>query len=164
MAIGAARAASPVHRPTAAQARLVDDALAVAASSQAQLSDIKHVVILMQENLSFDHYFVMLSGVRGLTDPAVPTQTVSGKSYPIFDQFGYQAGTGAEASGYLQPFRLLSDPPLEDGQTTNDIGHSWAVQHQSWNGGALDSFVRATPAQTACRTARSRWATSPART
>ena len=145
MAIGAAGAASPVHRarPTDAQARLVDDALAAAASSPAQLSDIKHVVILMQENRSFDHYFGTLSGVRGFSDPAVRTQTVSGKSYPIFDQFGYQPGTGADGSGYLQPFRLLSDPPLEDGQTTNDIGHSWAVQHQSWNGGALDSFVRA---------------------
>ena len=114
MAIGAAGAASAVHRtrPTAAQARLVDDALAMAAFSPAQLSDIKHVVILMQENRSFDHYFGTLSGVRRFSDPAVPTQTVSGKSYPIFDQFGYQPGTGADASGYLQPFRLLSDPPV----------------------------------------------------
>src|SRR6202020_1925929 len=97
----------------------------------------------MQENRSFDHYFGTLSGVRGFSDPAVPTQTVAGKTYPIYDQFGYQPGTGADPSGYLQPFRLLSDPPLEDGQTTNDIGHSWAVQHQSWAGGALDAFVTA---------------------
>jgi len=60
MAIGGAgaprplgRAGAAAARPTAAQARLVDDALA-AASSQAQLSDIEHVVILMQENRSFD--------------------------------------------------------------------------------------------------------------
>jgi phospholipase C len=139
---GAAARSTGRARPTAAQARLVDDALA-AASSPAQLSDIKHVVILMQENRSFDSYFGTLSGVRGFSDPAVKTQTVSGKTYPIFDQFGYQPGTGADASGYLQPFHLVSDPPLEDGQTTNDIGHSWQVQHQSWNGGALDSFVRA---------------------
>jgi phospholipase C len=66
----------------------------------------------VQENRSFDHYFGTLSGVRRFSDPAVPTQTVSGKSYPIFDQFGYQPGTGADASGYLQPFRLLSDPPV----------------------------------------------------
>jgi phospholipase C len=144
MAIGGAGSARSPRRAglTATQARLVDDALA-AASSQAQLSDIKHVVILMQENRSFDHYFGTLSGVRGFSDPAAGTQTVGGKNYPIFDQFGYQPGTGADASGYLQPFHLVSDPPLEDGQTTNDIGHSWAVQHQSWNGGALDSFVRA---------------------
>jgi phospholipase C len=34
------------------------------------LNDIKHVVILMQENRSFDHYFGTLPGVRGFADPA----------------------------------------------------------------------------------------------
>jgi phospholipase C len=29
------------------------------------------VVILMQENRSFDHYFGTLSGVRGFSDPGV---------------------------------------------------------------------------------------------
>jgi phospholipase C len=33
------------------------------------LADIKHVVILMQENRSFDHYFGTLAGVRGFNDP-----------------------------------------------------------------------------------------------
>jgi phospholipase C len=47
---------------TDAQARLIDEATASAGS--ASLSDIQHVVILMQENRSFDHYFGTLSGVR----------------------------------------------------------------------------------------------------
>src|SRR5271169_4439542 len=34
----------------------------------AKLSDIEHIVILMQENRSFDHYFGTLSGVRGFGD------------------------------------------------------------------------------------------------
>ena len=38
------------------------------------LSDIRHVVFLMQENRSFDHYFGTLSGVRGFSDPRVATQ------------------------------------------------------------------------------------------
>ncbi|MEY9846616.1 phospholipase C [Streptacidiphilus sp. MAP5-3] len=139
--MGAGRATGP-KGPTAAQSRLIDSALAASATN-ASLSDIKHVVVLMQENRSFDHYFGTLSGVRGFSDPNVPQQTVGGRSYPVFDQFGFQPGTGASASGYLQPFRLLSDPPLEDGQTTNDIDHSWATQHRSWNGGAMDSFVSA---------------------
>ncbi len=33
------------------------------------IQDIKHVVILMQENRSFDHYFGTLRGVRGFGDP-----------------------------------------------------------------------------------------------
>ena len=95
----------------------------------------------MQENRSFDHYFGTLSGVRGFSDPSVPTQSVGGAGYPVFDQFGYQPGIGADPTGYIQPFHLLSDPPLEDGQTTNDIDHSWAGQHNSWNGGEMDSFI-----------------------
>ncbi|HXQ61521.1 MAG TPA: alkaline phosphatase family protein, partial [Acidimicrobiales bacterium] len=50
-------------------------------------------------------------------------------------------GVGADPAGYLEPFHLVSDPPLEDGQTTNDISHSWGPQHTSWNGGAMDGFV-----------------------
>ena len=36
--------------------------------TQGSLRDIKHVVMLMQENCSFDHYFGTLSGVRGFSD------------------------------------------------------------------------------------------------
>ena len=130
-------------RPSARQSRLIDTMLAASSSSASSVNDIKHVVVLMQENRSFDHYFGTLSGVRGFSDPNVPTQTVGGSSYPVFNQFGFQPGTGADPSGYLQPFHLASDPPLEDGQTTNDIDHSWATQHLSWNGGAMDSFISA---------------------
>jgi phospholipase C len=153
-ALGAAGALAPRGRDTSGsrgrgsagrlndtQARLLDDALGTQPSAAASLSDIEHVVILMQENRSFDHYFGTLSGVRGFSDPAVPQQTVGGKSYPVFDQFGYQPGAGAGAAGYLQPFRLLSDPPLENGQTTNDISHDWGTQHRSWNNGQMNAFV-----------------------
>jgi len=34
--------------------------------------EIKHVVVLMQENRSFDHYFGAMPGVRGFADPGVP--------------------------------------------------------------------------------------------
>ena len=34
------------------------------------LADIEHIVILMQENRSFDHYFGTMPGVRGFADPA----------------------------------------------------------------------------------------------
>jgi phospholipase C len=125
---------------TGAQGRLIDQASAAPAGS-ASLGDIQHVVILMQENRSFDHYFGTLSGVRGYSDPDILSQFVGGRGYPVFDQFGYQPGGGADASGYLQPFRLYSDPPLRDGQTTNDISHTWPVQHDCWNGGAMDKFV-----------------------
>src|SRR5579875_2663917 len=133
----AARAGGP-SKVTSAQARLLDKVTAAAGS--ASLSDVRHIVILMQENRSFDHYFGTLSGVRGFSDPGVLKQA-GGR--PVFDQYGYQPGTGADASGYMQPFRLLNNPPAENGEATNDISHGWVTQHQSWNNGAMDSFVRA---------------------
>ena len=33
------------------------------------IADVEHVVILTQENRSFDHYFGTLRGVRGFADP-----------------------------------------------------------------------------------------------
>jgi phospholipase C len=39
------------------------------------IRDVEHVVILMQENRSFDHYFGTLRGVRGFGD-ARPTSPV----------------------------------------------------------------------------------------
>ena len=135
-------APAPQGRPTDAQKRLLDAALA-ASTGAASLSDVKHVVVLMQENRSFDHYFGTLSGVRGFADPTALVQTVGGRPYPVFNQFGFQPGLGPSSGGFLQPFRLLSNPPLENGQSTNDITHSWAAQHQSWNGGRMDSFITA---------------------
>ena len=139
---GAAVSQAVTGRASAAQSNLIDKALA-AATSSASVSDIKHIVILMQENRSFDHYFGTMSGVRGFSDPGVLQQTVGGVQYPVFDQFGYQPGVGVTASGYMQPFQLLNDPPLENGETTNDFAHDWGTQHASWNNGAMDSFMTA---------------------
>src|SRR5580700_7665601 len=55
------------------------------------VSEIEHVVVLMQENRSFDHYFGAMPGVRGFHDPAV--------SRKLF----YQKDP-SNADGYLLPF------------------------------------------------------------
>jgi phospholipase C len=33
------------------------------------IADVEHIVVLMQENRAFDHYFGTLRGVRGFGDP-----------------------------------------------------------------------------------------------
>ena len=43
------------------------------------IKDVQHVVILMQENRSFDHYFGKLRGVRGFGDPR-PVQHDDGRT------------------------------------------------------------------------------------
>jgi phospholipase C len=140
--LGAAASQAAPGRASAAQRRLIDKALATSEASTS-LSDIQHVVIVMQENRSFDSYFGTLSSARGFSDPNVLQQTVNGVKYPVFDQFGFEPGTGASASGFMQPFHLMSDPPTENGQDTNDIAHDWATQHKSWNGGGMDAFMTA---------------------
>ena len=64
---------------------------------------------------------------------AFTSDVVNGRKHSVFDQFGYKPGVGVDPHGYLQPFHLQSNPPTEDGQTTNDITHYWGPQHQSWN-------------------------------
>ena len=101
----------------------VDDlvARAVAASPQhGKLSDIEHVVILMQENRSFDHYFGMYPGVRGFGDK-------HGRG--AFFQRGLDGKT-------VSPFHF-------DTGCVADITHDWGPQHQSWNGGKMDRFLAA---------------------
>jgi len=68
-------------------------ALAIPASTRTgTIKDIEHIVILMQENRSFDHYFGTMKGVRGFSDPRA-VKLDSGK--PVFHQ---PVGTGARPS------------------------------------------------------------------
>ena len=81
--------------PGAALAELVPPAQQLA---PAKLSDIDHIIVLMKENRSFDHYFGTLSGVRGFDDREVLT-LASGR--PVFHQ-----PDSMHADGYVLPFRL----------------------------------------------------------
>ena len=55
---------------SAAYAHSIRKALAIPAHrGTGTIKDVEHIVILMQENRSFDHYFGTLRGVRGFGDP-----------------------------------------------------------------------------------------------
>jgi phospholipase C len=96
--------------------------------SRAPISEIKHVVVLMQENRSFDHYFGALPGVRGFADPAV--------SKNVF----YQPDPD-NPDKYLLPFH--TDTMSTSAQALPSTSHSWGPQHQSWNNGQMNGFVTA---------------------
>ena len=98
-----------------------------ASSACAKVTDIEHVVILIQENRSFDHYFGAYRGVRGFADPSA-----------AFRQ-PYPPNTSSSPSGVLLPYHL--DTTAADAACTHDIIHEWVPQHQSWNNGAMDGFV-----------------------
>jgi phospholipase C len=106
---------------------------AEAQAAPAKLTDIDHIVILMQENRSFDHYFGTLSGVRGFDD-ANPLLLPNG--HPVF----YQPDRDS-SGGFVLPFHL--DTHRTSAQRLQDLSHSWQPLHDSWNGGHMDGWVTA---------------------
>jgi phospholipase C len=111
----------------------VRKAIAAGNPQHGQLSDIKHVVMLMQENRSFDHYFGTLSGVRGFDDPHA-IRLPDGK--PVW----YQPDPD-NPDGYLLPYRLNSR--MTAAQAIPSMSHAWNVQHQSWDDGKMDQWIPA---------------------
>ena len=96
------------------------------------LNDIEHIVLFMQENRSFDHYFGTLSGVRGFNDPS-----------PTYRQKGWDPATQTvNANGVTIPFRLNTEMgPSLTGECVNDPDHTWIGLHEAWNGGANDRWL-----------------------
>lgn len=93
--------------------------------------DAEHVVILMQENRSFDHAFGTLQGVRGFNDPRavrLPNQN------PVWLQ------TDAAGNTYA-PFRL----DIKDTKVTwmGSLPHSRASQVDAYNAGKHDQWLQA---------------------
>jgi phospholipase C len=91
------------------------------------ITAIDHVIIITQENRSFDHYFGTLRGVEGFSQ--APKDLLE-QDYP--------ANTTAAPVGKLLPFRF--DTVSGYGECTNDITHSWGPQHAAWNHGRMDKF------------------------
>ena len=104
-------------------------ALAIPANRTTRsIRDIEHIVVLMQENRSFDHYFGTLRGVRGFGDPH-PVTLPSGQ--PVWFQ--------AQGSTVIPPFR----PDVGNLALTfiEDLDHSWAGTHEMWNAGNWDQWL-----------------------
>jgi phospholipase C len=92
------------------------------------IRDVEHVVVLMQENRSFDHYFGTLRGVRGYGDPRAVTLP-SGKN--VFHQ--------PDGSGEVLPFH----PDVSNAGLAflEDLDHGWDGGHAALNHGLYDQWV-----------------------
>jgi len=119
-ALALGSATSAVRR---AESRNLVKAAASVRPAGSDLGAVEHVVFLMHENRSFDHYFGVLGGVNGFD-----------ASSPAFAQ----AWPGGARSTLL-PFHL--DTTTNMAECTYDLSHSWQAEHASWNDGAMDSFV-----------------------
>ncbi|MFC4329715.1 phosphocholine-specific phospholipase C [Streptomyces andamanensis] len=93
------------------------------------VEDVEHIVVLMQENRSFDHYFGTLRGVRGFGDPR-PVTLPGGK--PVWYQ---KDGAGRE----ILPFR----PDADDLGLAfvQDLPHGWNDGHAAHARGRYDRWV-----------------------
>ncbi|GGV88085.1 phospholipase C, phosphocholine-specific [Streptomyces gelaticus] len=109
----------------------IDRAAAIpAARRSGTVQDIEHIVVLMQENRSFDHYFGSMKGVRGFGDPR-PVTLPSGK--PVW----HQSSFGKETLPY--------HPDADDlgMQFIAGLDHDWAGGHYAFNNGKYDNWIPA---------------------
>ncbi|ROQ22423.1 phosphocholine-specific phospholipase C [Gallaecimonas pentaromativorans] len=97
-------------------------ALAIEPARQSgTIEDVKHVVIFMQENRSFDHYFGSLRGVRGFDDPRA-MQSRPGQS--VWQQ------ACSKTPAPVLPFHL--DSTGSSAQTMHDLNHDWRGPVKDW--------------------------------
>ena len=79
----------------------ISRALALPANNRTgTVNDVEHVVFMMQENRSFDHYFGTLRGVRGFGDPRA-VKLPTGKS--VFHQ-----PDASNSDGFELPYRRVA--------------------------------------------------------
>jgi phospholipase C len=124
LATHAAGAAVTLHTFPASIAR----ALAIPADRRTgTLEDVRHVIILMQENRSFDHYFGTLPGVRGFGDRfTIPLP--DGRSV-------WQQSNGART---VLPYHL--DASAGNAQRVTGTPHSWNDAQAAWDHGRLTAW------------------------
>lgn len=109
----------------------VEQAASIEAEPGSTVLDAEHVVVLMQENRSFDHLFGTLRGVRGFDDPRAVTLP---DQRPVW----LQSDAGGRTFG---PFAL-------DLRNTNvtwlgSLPHSWRDQIDAWSHGNHDGWLEA---------------------
>src|SRR5580692_6762240 len=86
------------------------------------IADVQHIVILMQENRAFDHYFGTLRGVRGFGD-RFPIPLASGK--PTWFQ--------SDGTREIPPYHL--DSTKVNALLVPDTPHSYSDMQAAWNQG-----------------------------
>ena len=106
-------------------------------SHAGSLADIEHVVLFMQENRAFDHYFGTMAGVRGYSDPNV--QVNAGR-----DVWHQEVTSNlTNATDYLLPWYLnyQGGSFLEATQCMDAGSNGWQENQAALNGGLNDHWA-----------------------
>ena len=107
----------------------IQKALAIDADPNSTFYDAEHVVILMQENRSFDHMFGKIKGVRGFNDP---------RPFILPDQDPVWLQKDAAGNAYA-PFHIDINKTKITWQ--GGLPHSWTDQLAARNGGRYDQWL-----------------------
>ncbi|MDR6145768.1 phospholipase C [Sphingomonas sp. SORGH_AS870] len=106
------------------------------------IRDVEHVVILMQENRGFDHYFGTMRGVRGFGDrfpiPLAPT-TSGGEPRTVWQQMDRTAPDGPRL---VSPFRLDTRAHF-DLMRMEGTPHTWPDAQSAWDEGRMAHWPEA---------------------
>ena len=95
---------------------------------------IKHIVIIFQENISFDHYFATYPSA---TNPSGEPRFHGRDDTPAVN--GLSAGLLTNNPNLRQPFRLDRTEAF-----TCDMDHGYTDEQKAVNGGLMDLFVQTT--------------------
>ena len=87
--------------------------------ARAAESPIEHIVVAMQENRSFDHYFGYAPAVQAAGFGPPP---------------GFSQPNPGGTPDPVEPYRFFD-------LSTSDIPHDWDAVHGQWDGGAMDGFM-----------------------
>jgi phospholipase C len=109
----------------------IRDALAIpAATATGTINDVEHVVIFMQENRAFDHYYGSLMGVRGFAD-RTPAPLPNGNNV------WHQPYSG-NADGYILPFH--TDTAVTSAICESAPAMNYPTDIAIWNHAKFDSW------------------------
>ncbi|CAI3160123.1 Non-hemolytic phospholipase C [Acinetobacter calcoaceticus] len=108
----------------------IQKALAIDAKVEnGTIQDVKHIVILTQENRSFDNYFGTLKGVRGFGDRFTIPMTEGRKVWEQYDA----------KKNKILPYHL--DSRLGNAQRVSGTPHSWSDGQAAWDNGRMSDWV-----------------------
>ncbi|HYH41832.1 MAG TPA: phospholipase C, phosphocholine-specific [Burkholderiales bacterium] len=102
------------------------------------IEDVEHVVILTQENRSFDHYFGTLSGVRGFGDRfPLPAPDAPGMANRTVWYQPMASGTPQ----VVAPFHLDTEAHFEL-MRVEGTPHAWPDSQGAWGDGQMKEWPR----------------------
>ncbi|WP_151812078.1 phosphocholine-specific phospholipase C [Acinetobacter bereziniae] len=109
----------------------IQKALAIDAKVETgTIKDVKHVIILTQENRSFDNYFGTFKGVRGFGDRFTIPLSDNRKVWEQYDK----------DKNKIFPYHL--DSTRGNAQRVSGTPHSWTDGQFAWNHGRMGNWVQ----------------------